>query len=56
VSSPSRLFIDDHARRLITFRNSWGAAWGDGGYRYLPYAFFTSPSLTWDFWPMRRVS
>jgi C1A family cysteine protease len=46
----------DHARRLITFRNSWGAAWGDGGYGYLPYAFFTSPSLTWDFWTMRRVS
>ena len=31
-------------------------AWGDGGYGYLPYAFFTSPSLTWDFWTMRRVS
>ena len=46
----------DHARRLITFRNSWGAAWGDGGYGYLPYAFFTSASLTWDFWTMRRVS
>ena len=46
----------DHAKRLITFRNSWGAAWGDGGYGYLPYAFFTSPSLTWDFWTMRRVS
>ena len=46
----------DHARRLITFRNSWGAAWGDGGYGYLPYAFFNSPSLTWDFWTMRRVS
>jgi C1A family cysteine protease len=46
----------DHARRLVTFRNSWGTAWGDGGYGYLPYAFFTSPSLTWDFWTMRRVS
>jgi len=40
----------DHARRLITFRNSWGSAWGDRGYGYLPYAFFASPSLTWDFW------
>jgi C1A family cysteine protease len=46
----------DHARRLVTFRNSWSAAWGDRGYGYLPYAFFTSPSLTWDFWTMRRVS
>jgi C1A family cysteine protease len=46
----------DHVKRLITFRNSWGTAWGDRGYGYLPYAFFASPSLTWDFWTMRRVS
>jgi C1A family cysteine protease len=57
VSSPSRLFTYyNHARRLVTFRDSWGTAWGDGGYGYLPYAFFTSPSLTWDFWTMRRFS
>jgi len=46
----------DHARRLILFRNSWGRAWGDGGYGYLPYAFVASANLTWDFWTMRRVS
>jgi C1A family cysteine protease len=46
----------DHARRLILFRNSWGRAWGDHGYGYLPYAFFASSDLTWDFWTMRRVS
>src|SRR4051812_12122941 len=46
----------DHRRRLMVFRNSWGRAWGDGGYGYLPYAFFASPDLTWDFWPLRRVS
>lgn len=46
----------DHARRLIMFRNSWGAGWGDHGYGYLPYPFLASPELTWDFWTMRRVS
>jgi len=46
----------DHGRRLILFRNSWGRAWGDGGYGYLPYAFVASANLTWDFWTMRRVS
>ena len=45
-----------HATRQFIFRNSWGSAWGDQGYGYLPYAFFASPALTWDFWTMRRVS
>jgi C1A family cysteine protease len=46
----------DHAKRVIAFRNSWGAAWGDHGNGYLPYDFFASPDLTWDFWTMRHVS
>jgi C1A family cysteine protease len=46
----------DHARRLLIFRNSWGRGWGDGGYGYLPYAFLSDASLSWDFWTMRRVS
>jgi C1A family cysteine protease len=46
----------EHVQRRFIFRNSWGSAWGDGGYGYLPYAFIASPALTWDFWTMRRVS
>jgi C1A family cysteine protease len=46
----------EHAQRRFIFRNSWGSTWGDRGYGYLPYAFIASPSLTWDFWTMRRAS
>jgi len=30
---------DDGAQRFI-FPNSWGTAWGDAGYGYLPYSYF----------------
>lgn len=39
---------DDAARRL-TFLNSWGEKWGDGGYGYLPYDYVVS-QLAFDFW------
>jgi GNAT superfamily N-acetyltransferase len=28
------------SRQVLKFANSWGAGWGDGGYGYLPYAYF----------------
>ncbi len=43
----------DDTKRLITFRNSWGASWGDNGYGYLPYEY--AVSLASDFWVIRHV-
>jgi GNAT superfamily N-acetyltransferase len=31
--------------KLLTFANSWGTAWGDSGYGYLPYDYFQSNIL-----------
>jgi C1A family cysteine protease len=45
-----------HTERLFVIRNSWGTRWGNRGYGYLPYAFMTSPALSWDFWTMRRTT
>lgn len=32
------------------FRNSWGAAWGDAGYGYIPYDYILNADLCSDFW------
>lgn len=34
-------------------RSSWDSMWGDGGYFYLPYAYFTNPDLSDDFWTIK---
>jgi len=36
--------------RMISFRNSWGAAWGCSGYGQMPYAYLESRELSDDFW------
>jgi C1A family cysteine protease len=43
----------DDAKRQITFRNSWGPGWGDGGYGYLPYDYFRS-GLARDAWAVAK--
>ncbi|MBU0715223.1 MAG: C1 family peptidase [Verrucomicrobia bacterium] len=36
--------------RMVLFRNSWGAAWGQAGYGQMPYAYLESRQLSDDFW------
>jgi C1A family cysteine protease len=45
----------DNATGLFKFRNSWGAAQGDQGYFYMPYAYLLSPNLAADLWTIRTV-
>lgn len=45
---------DDTINRFIV-RNSWGGDWGDNGYFYMPYAYFTNQNLSGDFWEITKV-
>jgi C1A family cysteine protease len=45
---------DDGMQRFIV-RNSWSAAWGDGGYCYFPYPYLTNAQLSGDFWTCKLV-
>ena len=40
----------DDAKQCYIVRNSWGSGWGDQGYFYAPYAYFSNPDLADDFW------
>jgi len=31
-------------------QNSWSAEWGDGGFCWIPYAYFDELPGQWDFW------
>ena len=44
---------DDPARRFLV-RNSWGAAWGQGGYFTIPYDYLADRNLSDDFWTIRK--
>jgi C1A family cysteine protease len=41
----------DDKKKILKFLNSWGAAWGDHGYGYLPYDYFREQSS--DCWTFR---
>ena len=45
---------DDASQRFLV-RNSWGSAWGIGGYFTIPYAYLTDANLADDFWAIRVV-
>ena len=58
VSSPSRLFVYYNERVLAGVIGTNSAVPLRDGFRTIsmPYDFFASPDLTWDFWTMRQVS
>lgn len=41
------------AKKWFICRNSWGESWGDKGYFYLPYEFFTKGFAS-DFWVLQN--
>ena len=45
----------DDTKRLFTIMNSWGPAWGDKGFFYLPYDYVLRADLAQDFWVISVV-
>jgi C1A family cysteine protease len=40
-------------KKWFVCRNSWGSSWGDHGYFYLPYTYFTK-GYAYDFWVLQN--
>jgi C1A family cysteine protease len=43
------------SKQMMLARNSWTSNWGEGGYFWLPFEFFTNANLSDDFWTLRSV-
>jgi C1A family cysteine protease len=46
----------DDIKKVWIMRNSWGSAWGDGGYFYLPYEYLLRDDLASDLWCITKMS
>ena len=46
----------DDAQQRFTFLNSMGPSWGAQGCFSVPYAYLTSPQLTYDMWTFRGIT
>lgn len=46
----------DDVKQWFIVRNSWGTGWGDKGYCYMPYAYWTNKNLASDCWTLRTVA
>lgn len=66
MPAPSEQVLGGHAVCVVGYktingklyfivRNSWGSAWGDKGYFYMPAEYLLSSKLSSDFWTLRKI-
>lgn len=46
----------NNSKNWFVVRNSWGTGWGDKGYFYMPYAYFTNSNLASDAWTADTIN